>query len=145
MNETMRTSTTERQSPSLFDKWHGIFYMPSRIDEAGHTKAFDYPVAELPVTQLPPFAKSKTLNIGRVDSKCLPPPTIASLRIDIIPSTILCRPTDTRLAITSLLLWTTVPYCMYVGIIPYYIIYMSILHVWNCIVMSGNVIRRLNM
>ena len=27
---------------------HGIFYMPSRIDEAGHTKAFesDYPVAE---------------------------------------------------------------------------------------------------
>ena len=38
--------TTGRQSPSLFDKWHGIFYMPSRIDEAGHTKAFDYPVAE---------------------------------------------------------------------------------------------------
>ena len=38
--------TTGRQSPSLFDKWHGIFYMPSRIDEAGHTKAFDYLVAE---------------------------------------------------------------------------------------------------
>ena len=33
-------------SPSLFDKWHGIFYMPSRIDEAGHTKTFDYPVVE---------------------------------------------------------------------------------------------------
>ena len=31
---------------NLFDKWHGIFYMPSRIDEAGHTKAFDYSVAE---------------------------------------------------------------------------------------------------
>ena len=27
-------------------KWHGIFYMPSRIDEAGHTKAFGYPVVE---------------------------------------------------------------------------------------------------
>ena len=46
MNETRRKPTTGRQSPSLFDKWHGIFYMPSRIDEAGHTKAFDYPVAE---------------------------------------------------------------------------------------------------
>ena len=38
MNETRRKPTTGRQSPSLFDKWHGIFYMPSRIDEAGHTK-----------------------------------------------------------------------------------------------------------
>ena len=46
MNETRRKPTTGRHSPSLFDKWHGIFYMPSRIDEAGHTKAFDYPVAE---------------------------------------------------------------------------------------------------
>ena len=47
MNETRRKPTTGRQSPTLFDKWHGIFfYMPSRIDEAGHTKAFDYPVAE---------------------------------------------------------------------------------------------------
>ena len=46
MNETRRKPTTRRQSPSLFDKWHGIFYIPSRIDEAGHTKAFDYPVAE---------------------------------------------------------------------------------------------------
>ena len=46
MNETRRKPTTGRQSPSLCDKWHGIFYMPSRIDEAGHTKAFDYPVAE---------------------------------------------------------------------------------------------------
>ena len=46
MNETWRKPTTGRQSPSLSDKWHGILYMPSRIDEAGHTKAFDYPVAE---------------------------------------------------------------------------------------------------
>ena len=46
MNAIRRKPTTRRQSPSLFDKWHGIFYMPSRIDEAGHTKAFDYPVAE---------------------------------------------------------------------------------------------------
>ena len=29
MNETRRKPTTGRQSPSLFDKWHGIFYMPS--------------------------------------------------------------------------------------------------------------------
>ena len=42
MNETRRNPTTGRQPPSLFDKWHGIFYMPNRIDEAGHTKAFDY-------------------------------------------------------------------------------------------------------
>ena len=46
MNEIRRKPTTGRQSPALFDKWHVIFYMPSRIDEAGHTKAFDYPVAE---------------------------------------------------------------------------------------------------
>ena len=46
MNETRRKPTTGRQSPTLFDKWHGIFYMPSRIAEAGHTKAFDDPVAE---------------------------------------------------------------------------------------------------
>ena len=47
MNETRRKPTTGRQPPSLFDKWHGILvYMPSRIDEAGHTKAFDYPVGE---------------------------------------------------------------------------------------------------
>ena len=30
MNETRRKPTTGRQSPSLFDKWHGIFYMTSR-------------------------------------------------------------------------------------------------------------------
>ena len=46
MNETRRKPTTGRQSPSLFDDADGIFYMPSRIDEAGHTKPFDYPVAE---------------------------------------------------------------------------------------------------
>ena len=33
MNETRRKPTTRRQSPSLCDKWHGIFYMPSRIDD----------------------------------------------------------------------------------------------------------------
>ena len=46
MNETRRKPTTGRQSPSLIDKWHGIFYMPSRIDTGEQTKAFDYPVAE---------------------------------------------------------------------------------------------------
>ena len=44
MNETRRKPTTGRQSPSLFDKWHVIFYISSRTDTAGHTKAFDYPV-----------------------------------------------------------------------------------------------------
>ena len=46
MNETRRKPTTGRQSPSLFDKWHGIFYMPSHTDPAGHTKAFDCPVTQ---------------------------------------------------------------------------------------------------
>ena len=46
INETRRKSTTGRQSPSLCDKWHRIFYMPSRTGTAGHTKAFDNPVAE---------------------------------------------------------------------------------------------------
>ena len=32
--------------PTLFDKWHGIFYMPNRTDTAGHTKAFIYPVMD---------------------------------------------------------------------------------------------------
>ena len=31
----------EDNPPSLFDKWHGMFYMPSRTDTAGHTKAID--------------------------------------------------------------------------------------------------------
>ena len=46
MNETRRKPTNGRQSPSLCDKWHGIFYMPSHIDEAGHANAFDYPAVE---------------------------------------------------------------------------------------------------
>ena len=46
MNETRRKPTTGRQFPSLFDKWHGIFYLPSHTDTAGHTKVFDYPVTQ---------------------------------------------------------------------------------------------------
>ena len=37
MNKTSRKPTTGRQSPSLFDKWHRIFYMPSRIYRRGWT------------------------------------------------------------------------------------------------------------
>ena len=37
MEETRRKPTTGRQSLSLFDKGHGIFYMPSRTGTAGHT------------------------------------------------------------------------------------------------------------
>ena len=38
--------TTGTRCPTLFDKWHGIFYIRSRTDTAGHTKAFDYPVTQ---------------------------------------------------------------------------------------------------
>ena len=37
MNETRRTSTTGTRCPTLSDKWHWIFYMPSRINTTGHT------------------------------------------------------------------------------------------------------------
>ena len=37
MNETRRKPATGKQSPSLFDKWHRILYMPSHTDRAGHT------------------------------------------------------------------------------------------------------------
>ena len=40
MNETIRKPTTGTRCPTLFDKWHGIFHMPSRTDTTGHTKAF---------------------------------------------------------------------------------------------------------
>ena len=47
MTDTRRKPTIGRQSPSLFDKWHGIFYLPNRtIDTAVHTKAFIYPVLD---------------------------------------------------------------------------------------------------
>ena len=32
--------------PTLFGKWHGIFYMSSRLYMTGHTKAFDYPALD---------------------------------------------------------------------------------------------------
>ena len=40
MNETRRKPTTGARCPTLFERWHVIFYMPSRTDTAGHTKAF---------------------------------------------------------------------------------------------------------
>ena len=46
MNKTRRKPTTGTGCAALFDKWHRIFYMPSRIDTAGHTKAFDYPIMD---------------------------------------------------------------------------------------------------
>ena len=46
MYETRRKPTTRTQCPTLFDKWHRIFYMASRTEMAGHTKAFDYPVMD---------------------------------------------------------------------------------------------------
>ena len=46
MNETRRKPTTGTQCTTIFYKRHGIFYMSSCIDTAGHTKAFDYPVTQ---------------------------------------------------------------------------------------------------
>ena len=48
MNETRREPTTGRQSPSLFDKWHGISYNYAQSHRHGWTyhKAFDNPVTE---------------------------------------------------------------------------------------------------
>ena len=45
MNETSGKPTTGTWCSTLFNKWHGIFYMPSYTDTAGH-KAFDYPVMD---------------------------------------------------------------------------------------------------
>ena len=46
MNETRRKPTTGTRCPTLFDKWHGIFYMPSCTDTVGHAKAYIYPVMD---------------------------------------------------------------------------------------------------
>ena len=42
--------------------------MPSRIDEAGHTKAFDYPVAE----HWEESQRTKRSLVGWVKNKCKP-------------------------------------------------------------------------
>ena len=46
MNETRGKPATGTWCPTLFDKWQRIFYMPSRTDTAGHTKAYIYPVMD---------------------------------------------------------------------------------------------------
>ena len=46
MNETRMEPTTGTRCPTLFDKWHRIFYTPSRTDTAGHTMVFIYPVMD---------------------------------------------------------------------------------------------------
>ena len=40
-----RKPTTGTRCPTLFEKWHGMFYMSSHTD-TGHTKVFDYPVTQ---------------------------------------------------------------------------------------------------
>ena len=37
---TWRKPTTATQCPTLFNKWHGIFYMPSRTDTAYSVTSF---------------------------------------------------------------------------------------------------------
>ena len=55
MNETRRKPTTGRQSPSLFDKWHGIFYMPSRIEPtSAHTYESEIQRSTTYATPTPP-------------------------------------------------------------------------------------------
>ena len=49
-NDPRRKPTPRTRCPTLFDKWHRIFYMPSRRDAAGHTKACDYPAGRLTQT-----------------------------------------------------------------------------------------------
>ena len=46
MNETRKKPTIGTRCSTLFGRWHGIFYMSSRTDTAGHTRAFIYPVME---------------------------------------------------------------------------------------------------
>ena len=46
MNGTRRKTTTGTRCPTLFNKWHGICYIPSRTDTAEHTKALDCPVMD---------------------------------------------------------------------------------------------------
>ena len=45
MNE-IRTPNTGTRCRTPFDKWYGIFYVPSRTITAGHTKDFDNPVMD---------------------------------------------------------------------------------------------------
>ena len=40
INECRRKPTTGTRCPTFFDKWHRNFYMTSRTDTDGHTKAF---------------------------------------------------------------------------------------------------------
>ena len=42
----MMFSSSIKQTATVV-KWHGIFYMRSCIDMAGHTKAFDYMILGL--------------------------------------------------------------------------------------------------
>ena len=46
LNETRRKPITGTRCPTLFDKWHGIYYIPSHTDTAGHTKAITYSVTD---------------------------------------------------------------------------------------------------
>ena len=62
MNETRRKPTTGRQPPSLFDKWHGIFYMPSRIDTAVHTKGLITQSRSTGGTEMFSAARTRTMN-----------------------------------------------------------------------------------
>ena len=55
-NETRRKPATGRQPPSLFDKWHGIFYMPSR------TNTVVYPVIVV-TAQVGIFVPRKMLKV----------------------------------------------------------------------------------
>ena len=51
MNETRMKPITGMRCPTLFDKWHGNFSIPSHPDTAGDTKGFEDPVIDQTVIQ----------------------------------------------------------------------------------------------
>ena len=67
MNKSRRNPTIGARCPTLIGNWHGIFYMPSHIDEAGHTstKAFDYPVTQ---TRLDILVQTKAFDYSHTDT-----------------------------------------------------------------------------
>ena len=80
-DEIRKKPVTRRRSPTLFLRWQGIFYMPSRKDTAGHTNAFDYPVAEHwggPVREMALEGPRPTWDTQRILVSCTQPLRLTS-------------------------------------------------------------------
>ena len=71
INETRRKPTTGTRCPTLFDKWHGIFYMPrAQTCTPGHTNAFIYPVME---SRCSGMRQIRTADLSVHSRTCHPP------------------------------------------------------------------------